>query len=141
MTSAKQNCCDTKKPPVIESVRQNLIAKIQQLQQAIEQKNEPSQIMTTIDELKYQSVYYFTQKEKLMILSGDISYHHHRQEHDCFIWKISDMQDGIESNHYQKVLEICKELQKWLYDHKTASGQEFKQTHFRKDQYDPAVSC
>lgn len=141
MTSAKQNCYDTKKPPVIESVRQNLIEKIRQLQQSIEQKNEPSQIITTIDELKYQSVYYFTQKEKLMILSGDISYHHHRQEHDCFIWKISDMQCGIESNRYKKALEICAELQKWLGDHKTASGQEFKQTHFSKDQYDPAVSC
>ena len=141
MTSSKQNCDDTKKPPVIESVRQNLIEKIQQLQQSIEQKKELSQIITMIDALKYQSVYYFTQKEKLMILSGDISYHQHLQEHDCFIWKITDMQGAIESNHYKKALDICKELQKWLYDHRTASGQEFKQTHFNKDQYDPAVSC
>ena len=141
MTSAKQNSGDIKKPPVIESVRQNLIEKIQQLQQSIERKDDPSQVITTVEALKYQLVYYFTQKEKLMILSRHIAYHRHRQEHDCFIWKITDMQVAIESNHYEKAFDICKELQKWLYDHRTASDQEFEQAHFNKDQFDPAVSC
>ena len=129
MRSSHQESCDIRKPPVIESVRRNLIEKVRQLHQSIEQKNDFSQIIPIIDELKYQAVFYFTQKEKLMIISRSISYHHHRREHDRFIWKITDLQSELESNNSKQAILICKKLQKWLCDHRTASGQEFFQAH------------
>jgi hemerythrin-like metal-binding protein len=129
MRSSHQESCDTRKPPVIESVRRNLIEKVEQLHRSIEHKDDFSQIITLIDELKYQSVFYFTQKEKLMIISRSIAYHRHRQEHDRFIWKITDLKSELESNHSQQAISICKELQKWLYDHRTALGRESFQVH------------
>jgi hemerythrin len=129
MRSSHQESCDIGKPPVIESVRRNLIEKVRQLHQSIEQKNDFSQIIPIIDELKYQAVFYFTQKEKLMIISRSISYHHHRQEHDRFIWKITDLQSELESDNSKQAILICKKLQKWLCDHRTASGQESFQAY------------
>lgn len=132
MGLSRENSCDTAKPPVIDSVRRNLIEKVQQLQQSIEKKDDAVQINDIINELKYHAVFYFTQKEKLMLINRNTSYHHHRQEHDRFIWKLTDLQSELKLNHLNQAITICTALQQWLCDNRTAIEQNAFQPHFSK---------
>lgn len=140
MALSQHKNSDLGKPPVIDSVRRNLIEKVRQLRRSIEHKDDTAQINKIISELKYHAVFYFTQKEKLMLINHNTSYHQHRQEHDHFIWNISDLQSEIDSNHHSQAIAICADLGKWLNKHRTASGQENYSSHFSETKSDPTIS-
>lgn len=114
MESIQSKYCDISEPSTTDSKQRQLLEKVQQLYKAISQKKDPTQITALIKDFKYQVVLYFFQKEKRMLISHDTSYHDHRQAHDQFIWKVTDLQSEFTSKHHFQVLALCVELQKWI---------------------------
>lgn len=122
MTSVQLKSAGISQIPDVDAVRQNLLEKVLQLSQSLLQKEEPNQIAYLINELKYEAVLYFTQKERPMLLNHHQAYHLHRQEHDQFIWKVSDLQVEINAGRFNQAIALCTDLKKWLDRYQATSA-------------------
>ena len=140
MESFQWNKCAISHSTAADFNQSQLLDKVQQLQAAISQKNDPTQIIPLINDLKYQVVLYFSQKERQMLHSQNKAYHHHRQAHDRFIWRVTDLQSEFTSKHYSQILDLCNELQKWVSRLGSSLEQEKCENPFNLINHDPTIS-
>ncbi|MGD9211216.1 MAG: hypothetical protein PVI90_10590 [Desulfobacteraceae bacterium] len=141
MDFTQWNDCKNSEPTAVNSEAfHQLQKKNQQLREAILQKKCSKQIVILIKELKYQAVLYFSQKEKQMLTEKNATYHHYRQAHDRFIWKITDLQTEYTSEHHPQVLALCTELQKLLCESGVSPRSQNYKDLFCTGNHGPSIS-
>ncbi|NPV02538.1 MAG: hemerythrin family protein [Brevinematales bacterium] len=103
--------------PEIDRQHQRLIDLINLLHDAMKQGKGKDVLSVTLDELAKYSVEHFTAEEKLMLKYQYPNYPAHKAEHESFIKKVTDFQNGFIEGKMLLSIEILTFLRDWTINH------------------------
>jgi len=112
----------------IDQQHQRLIDLINQLHEAMIQKQAKQVISKIIDELAAYTVYHFQTEEKYMEqfkYKGMVS---HKNEHEMFVKKVGSFQKDYEAGKLGLSLEVMKFLQDWVSNHIKGIDKKYTET-------------
>ncbi len=110
--------------PLIDQQHKGLIDWINKLDEAVRNNEGASLLDETLQKLINYTVEHFTAEEHLMISYDFPGFTSHRQEHDCFVQKLSEIQGGWHNSEEAsaKTLEF---LVSWIVCHIKGTDQNY----------------
>jgi len=112
----------------IDQQHQRLIDLINQLHEAMLQKQGKQVVSKIIDELAAYTVYHFQTEEKYMQqfkYSGLLS---HKNEHDTFVQKVDTFQKEFDAGKLGLSIEIMTFLRDWVTNHIMGTDKKYSAT-------------
>lgn len=112
----------------IDQQHQRLIELINQLHEAMINKQAKLVISKIIDELTAYTIYHFQTEEKYMEqfkYKGIVS---HKYEHETFVKKVGSFQKDYEAGKLGLSLEVMKFLQDWVSNHIKGIDKKYTET-------------
>jgi hemerythrin-like metal-binding protein len=101
----------------IDHQHQHLIDLINILHDAMKQGRGKEVLSVTLDELARYAVEHFAAEEKLMQKYGYPEFSAHKAEHESFIKKVTDFQNGFIAGKLLLSIEILTFLRDWTINH------------------------
>lgn len=101
----------------IDSQHQTLIGLINDLHDAMKQRQGKTVMATILKELIGYSSRHFSVEEKFMALHGYPQYLAHKAQHAAFISRTLRIQKDFETGHVPLSMDVMDFLKDWLSDH------------------------
>jgi len=112
----------------IDEQHQKLIALINQLHEAMLQKQTKQVISQTIDELAAYTVYHFQYEEKYMQQFKYPGLITHKHEHESFVNKVDSFQKDYGAGKLGLSMEVMAFLQDWVTNHIKGTDKGYTET-------------
>jgi hemerythrin len=115
----------------IDQQHQKLIQLINNLHEAMLQKQGKQAVEKTIDELAAYTVYHFSTEEKYMQNFRYPGYLSHKKEHDSFVHQVDVFQKDYMAGKLGLSLEIMNFLRDWVTNHIQVSDKKYSETFIK----------
>jgi len=110
----------------IDEQHKKIFLLINDLYNAIQEMNTKEKLKEILENLIDYAIYHFNTEEKYFDKFKFELTSEHKQEHNQFKKKISDMNEKINNNEIQISFELIDFLEDWIIDHVTDSDQKYK---------------
>ena len=107
----------------IDEQHKKLVSYINQLYEAMLNKNKEQVIIEILDGLTIYTVHHFRTEEQLMITHSYSDYNLHKKQHEELEKKVTAFKESLLKGDRQIAIELAQFLKSWLINHIASSDQ------------------
>jgi hemerythrin len=110
---------------IIDNQHKKLVALLNDLDEALNQKREKDQLAKTITALAEYTFYHFMTEEKYFDQFQYPETLHHKNEHQYFVEKITEFQQSYDQGEATLTTDIIQFLKSWIINHIQKSDRKY----------------
>ncbi len=119
--------------PNIDKQHQTIVAMVNELSDAIEQKESDKEIEDIIAKLSFYAITHFADEERLMKRCAYMEAAVHKAEHADFIERVEEFKARLSNDKSVLAKDTLSFLMTWFVDHITCTDQKY--AHFLAEQH------